>query len=93
MFLDFIIKYTDIFIERLREANAKASYIFSTKNTVVFLILMFEILSKCLLTASLVLNKRALSNYKHMSKDEKEHNEGQQLDNFHFHHPSLLGLL
>ena len=42
----------------MREA-AKASHIFSTKNIGKFLILTFEILTKCKLTMSLVLNNRA----------------------------------
>ena len=36
--------------------SAKDSHIFSTKNDSVFVILMFEILTKRLLTTSLVLN-------------------------------------
>ena len=40
--------------------TAKASHIFSTKNNGVFEIFTFEILTKRLLTTSLVLNNRAL---------------------------------
>ena len=48
------------FVEKMREAFAKASHIFSTKNNGVFQILTFEILTKHYLTMSLVLNNRAL---------------------------------
>ena len=40
--------------------SAKDSHIFSTKNSSVFVILMFEILTKPLLTTSLILNNWAL---------------------------------
>ena len=59
MFYNFITKYTDIFVEKMREA-AKASHIFSTKNIEVFQILAFEILTERLLMTPLVLNNRAL---------------------------------
>ena len=61
MFYDYITKYTDIFVEKMWEAFAwqKASYIFSTKNIGKFEIFRFEILTKCQLMTSLVLNKRA----------------------------------
>ena len=49
-------KYTAIFCGKMR----KASHIFSTKNMGSFEILMFEILTKPLLTRLLVLNNRAL---------------------------------
>ena len=57
MFHDFITKYTDIFVEKMR---AKASHSFSMKNIGVCQILTFEILTKRYLTTSLVLNNRAL---------------------------------
>ena len=37
-------------------SNAKDSYIFSTKNNSVFVILPFEIFTNCYLTTSLILN-------------------------------------
>ena len=43
VFYRFITKYTDIFVEKIREAFAKASHNFSTKNIGVFQLLMFEI--------------------------------------------------
>ena len=45
MFYDFITKYTDIFVEKMREALSFSH--FSTKNIGIFQILMFEILTKC----------------------------------------------
>ena len=48
------------FVDKMREAFAEASHIFSTKNTGIFEILTFEILMKCQLIMSLVLNNRAL---------------------------------
>ena len=43
--------------------TAKDSHIFSIKNNSVFVILMFEILTKRLLTTSLVLNNWALESH------------------------------
>ena len=46
----FTIKCTDIFVEKMREAFAPQkllTFFFSTKNTGVFEISMFEILTKC----------------------------------------------
>ena len=43
VFYDYITKFTDIFVEKLREAFA----LFSTKNIGKFQILTFEILMKC----------------------------------------------
>ena len=61
MFYDFITKYTNIFVEKMREAFAlqKPLTFFSTKNIGIYQILTFEILTKRLLTTSLVLNNRA----------------------------------
>ena len=57
MFYDFITKYTDNLVEKMREAF----HIFNKNMGVhVFQILTFEILTKSLLTTSLVLNNRAL---------------------------------
>ena len=47
MFYDFITKHTEFFVEKMREAFAKAILIFSTKYIGVFEILTFEILTKC----------------------------------------------
>ena len=62
MFYDFIDKYTDIFVEKVRKAFAwqKLFTIFSTKNLGILQIYMFEILTKRQLTTSLVLNNRTL---------------------------------
>ena len=45
VFYDYITKYTEIFVEKMRDA--KASHIFSDKNISVFEILTFEILTSC----------------------------------------------
>ena len=48
MFYGFITKYTDIFAEENEKSfcTTKAFHIFSRKNIGIFLILMFEILTK-----------------------------------------------
>ena len=45
MFYDFISKYTDIFVKKMREA-LKASHIFSTKYIGIFEVSAFEIYTK-----------------------------------------------
>ena len=47
------------FVEKISFCNGNASLIFSTKNIGIFDILTFEILMKCSLTMSLVLNNQA----------------------------------
>ena len=60
MFYDFINKYTDIFVEKMREAFALQKILtFFNKNIAVFEIFKFEILTKRLLRMSLVLNNRS----------------------------------
>ena len=59
MFYDFITKYTDIFVKKGKPLQCKSFSYFSTKNTGIFQILTFEILTKRKLTTSLVLNYRA----------------------------------
>ena len=55
MFYDFITKYTEIFLlKKMRE-------FFSTKNIGIFEILRFEILTKCELMTSLVLEQAGKS--------------------------------
>ena len=48
MFYDFITKYTDIFVEKIREAFAMQKFLtfFQQKNIGIFQILVFEILTK-----------------------------------------------
>ena len=48
VFYDFVIKYTDTFCRKNERSfcTAKASHIFSTKNTGVYEICFFEILTK-----------------------------------------------
>ena len=56
IYYHFISKYTDIFVEKNKRSfcTAKASHIFSTKNICVYLILMFEILTKQTLTNDVI---------------------------------------
>ena len=59
MFYDFITKYTEIFVKKLREAFKTFSHFFN-KNIGVFEILTIEILTTRELTTLLVSNSRAL---------------------------------
>ena len=56
------------FVQKMREAFAKASHIFSTKNIGIYEILTFEILTKHELTTSLVLKNRAQLYHGHSRK-------------------------